>query len=101
MSSAAPGSRMLDLNERPIGRIQRGLAQLLGVHFPQPFEARDVQAFFACGPNGGQEAAQVFQPVFRIASPQHVARRAPRRCGPAESATECRIPTRPIRSTRN
>ena len=62
-----------DLQERAIGGVERGFAELLGVHFTEAFETRDLQAFFAGGADGGGEAAEVFEAGFVFAAAERVA----------------------------
>ena len=50
-----------DLQERAVGRHHGRVAQLLGVHFPQTFETRDLHALLAAAADGGQQAAEVVQ----------------------------------------
>ena len=62
-----------DFDERALGGVESGVAELFGVHFAEAFEAGDLQAFFAGGSNGAGEAAEVFQAVFVFAAAERVA----------------------------
>ena len=62
-----------DLQERAVGGVERGFAELFGVHFAQAFEAGDLQALFAGGADGGGQAAEVFEAGFVFAAAERVA----------------------------
>ena len=85
-SSAAPASSMRDLQQRAVGGVERGVAELFGVHFAEAFEAGDLQALFAGRADGGEQAAEVFQAGFVFAAAERVAGLFDRRCALAGSA---------------
>ncbi len=49
ISSAAAGVGHADSQQHAVGRIECRIAQLLRVHFAQPFKSRDLQALLAGG----------------------------------------------------
>ena len=49
-----------DFDEGAVGGIERGFAELFGVHFAEAFEAGDVKALLTHLANGRGEAAEVF-----------------------------------------
>ena len=73
MSSAAAGVVHVDLEQGAVGGVERGVAELFGVHFAEAFEAGDVQALFAGGADGGGQAAEVFEAGFVFAAAEGVA----------------------------
>ena len=52
----------------------RRVAELLGVHFAQTLETRDLHALLAAAADGGQQAAKIFQPDRVLAAAEHVTR---------------------------
>ena len=62
-----------DLQQRAVGGVERGVAELFGVHFAEAFEAGDLQALFAGGADGGGQAAEVFEAGFVFAAAERVA----------------------------
>ena len=69
-----------DLQQRAVGGVEGGFAELFGVHFAEAFEAGDLQALFAGGADGGGQAAEVFQAGFVFAAAERVAAALLRRC---------------------
>ena len=67
-SSAARGVFHGDLQQRAVGRVERGDAEFLGVHFAQALEPGDLQALFARRANGRQQAAEIVQAGRRVAA---------------------------------
>ena len=59
--------------QRAVGGVEGGFAELFGVHFAEAFEAGDLQALFAGGADGGGEAAEVFEAGFVFAAADVVA----------------------------
>ena len=73
-SSAPETSSIRTCNSVRLVGIERGVAQLFGVHFAQAFEAGDRQAAFAGRADGRQQAAQVLDADLVFAAAQNVAR---------------------------
>ena len=63
-----------DLQERAVGRDHGRVAQLLGVHFPQALETRDLHALLAAAADGRQQAAEIVQPDGALAAAEQIAR---------------------------
>ena len=92
-SSAAPASSMLIWQERAVGGVEGGVAELFGVHFAQAFEAGDLQALFAGGADGGEQAAEVFEAGVVLAAAERVAAALRRRCALAGSGLRSSKPS--------
>ncbi len=69
-----PGIVHGDPQERAVGGGEGRVAELLGVHFPQSLEARDLHALFAAAPHGGQQPTEVLQPDAALAAAQDITR---------------------------
>ena len=57
-----------------VGRVERGFAQLFGVHFAQAFEPRDGQSLLPHLADRVRQTAQIFQPDVVLAATQDISR---------------------------
>jgi hypothetical protein len=74
----AAGVVHADLEKSAVGGVERGFAELFGIHFAEAFEAGDMQHALGGGADCGGQTAEVFQPGFRFAAA------VLRPCAPAE-----------------
>ena len=71
-----PSVGEVDFQQGSIGWIERRFAQLLGIHFAEPFEPRDLEALLTSGPNLRQQSAKIFKrPSHVFAADQFESRR--------------------------
>ncbi len=63
-----------DLAERAVVGVERGVAELFGVHLAEAFEASDGEPAFAGGADGGQQPAEVLDAGGLLAAVERVAR---------------------------